>query len=919
MTLKHLFKASAVAVALVLAGCGGDINISEGDVDNSTTTNNNGGTDNPDTGTGTPDDPATATLPGVFDAALTQAVTNALGRNVTVQRLSGTITEDTTLSSDAFYALDGTVFVGGDNESSAVLTVEPGTVIFGRDGGDALVISRGSRIEADATAAEPVILTSLQDVVGEPTGPGQWGGMVLLGNADNNQCPTDGTPCAREVEGVPNAFFGGTDDEDNSGTLRYVVLKNSGFEVTPGNELNGITFAGVGSGTTVEFVQVDSSSDDGVEFFGGTVDVKYLILTNNQDDSIDWDQGYRGRMQHIFVRHNPNSTDANRIIEADNDGSTPDNTPASRPTIANMTAIGNNFDGDDDSEGVYLREGTGALMYNVFVTGPEEMGECFEVESVPVSQANLSNGNIIMENSVFSCTNGETFRFGADDVDLEDWFLNVQQNNFLSDAPMVMSDGNPLAGSPLLGAGQDVANTVDNFFDSVDYIGAFSADEDWRDGWAFGFGGGTVTAPVVTVGCPTGTTSVSPADGSTTTCLLPSSINSDITLTAGNLYAIDGITFVGGDNQDSAVLTIEAGVTVFGRSAGDALVVSRGSQIMAEGSANSPIRFTSEQDVVGEATGPGQWGGIVLLGNAVNNRCPTDGTPCAREVEGVPDAFFGGTDDADNSGVLRYVVVSYGGFEVTPGNELNGITFAGVGSNTTVEYIQVHQNSDDGIEFFGGTVDAKYVVLTDNQDDSVDWDQGYRGRMQFVLARQAADDSDANRLIEADNEGSTPDLAPRSFPTIANFTGIGNNFDADDDSEGPYLREGTAALLYNFVVTGPEGMGECLEVEGIPESQALLTAEAPAERIEITNSVWACENGENFSFEDDEVDLEAFFLSLPDNAIAAGRADVLDGIFTITTNPARDFTGDTFFDNVDFIGAVSESDNWTAGWTIGLE
>lgn len=910
MELKNVFRASAVATAIVLAGCGGDINITEGNIDNSQTINN------PPTQTPTPTPTPSEPLPGEFSSSLTQAVTQALGRSVTVQVLSGTITEDTTLTTDAFYALSGSVFVGGDNENSAVLTVEPGVVIFGQSGSDAMVVSRGSRLEAAGTASQPIIMTSLQDVVGEPISPGQWGGLVLLGNAPSNKCPTDGTPCAREVEGVADAFYGGTDTEDNSGTLQYVVVKNSGFEVEPGNELNGITFGGVGSGTTVDHIQVHNSSDDGVEFFGGNVDVKYLVLTNNQDDSIDWDHGFQGRMQHIYVQHNPNASDANRIIEADNDGSNLDASPKSNPTLVNMTAIGNNFAADEDpSEGIYLREGTGGQFYNIVVTGPSEMGECFEVEGNAVSQANLGDGTILMENSAFACTNEENFKNGDTDVDLEAWFLG-QTGNFVSDAPMIMSDGQPMAGSPLLGVGQDTSNTVDGFFDATNYVGAFDGSSDWREGWAFGYGGGEVTAQAEQVGCPTGTSSILSVDGSTTTCEIPAgTITADTTLTAGNIYALSGVTFVGGDNENSATLTIEPGVTIYGRSASDALVVSRGSQIMAEGTAAAPITFTSTQDVTGEATGPGQWGGVVLLGNAQSNKCPTDGTPCAREVEGVSGAFYGGTNDEDNSGVLRYVVVKHGGFEVEPGNELNGITFGGVGSGTTVEYIQVHQNSDDGIEFFGGTVNLKYVVLTANQDDSVDWDHGYRGKMQYVLVQHATDDSDANRLIEADNDGSNLAAEPKSNPTIANFTGIGNNFNPEDDpSEGIYLREGTGAQLYNLIVTGPAMMGECFEVEGNAVSQANLGDGT----ISMTNAVFACENSENFKNADGDVDLEAWFLGQNGNSIAANRAAVLNGIFTTTDAAARDFTGDTFFDNVDFIGAVEEGNDWTAGWTVGL-
>ncbi|WP_099034434.1 hypothetical protein [Lacimicrobium alkaliphilum] len=916
MQLNTLFKASAVAMAVALAGCGGDININ-------TSTEAPAPAPAPapsPTPTPTPAEP----LPGEFSAALSQAATDALDQNVIVQVLSGRITEDTTLVSTSdsdrvMYALEGQVFVGGDNTDSATLTIEPGTVVFGSTGGDVLVVSRGSQVDAEGSADAPIVMTSLQDITGEETGAGQWGGFVILGNAPSNKCPSDGSDCSLQVEGIEaGAVFGGTDEDDNSGTLRYLVLKNAGFEIAPDNELNGITFGGVGRGTTVEYIQVDSNADDGIEMFGGTVDFKNVVLTGIQDDSVDCDNGWRGRMQFVYVEHDKNGGDANRGIECDNDGSNPGKEPMTQPIIANMTIIGNNFSGTNSSEGVYLREGVGMNIYNMVITGPSEMGECLEAESEPVTQANLGNGNISMQNSAMACTNDENFKFGATDVNLEDWFLG-QDGNFISSSVMLDSDGVPMAGSPLLGAGQDVANTVDgSFFESVDFIGAVG-DDDWRQGWAFGFGGGEVAkegdseAPVA--GCPIGTEAISPVDGSTTTCQLSGRITADMTLTEGNMYALSGQVFVGGDNVDSATLTIEPGVTLYGREGADVLVVSRGSQIMAEGTADKPITMTSRQNVLGEDAFAGQWGGFVILGNAPSNKCPSDGSDCALQVEGIEaGAVFGGTDSTDNSGTLRYVRVMNAGFEIAPDNELNGITFGGVGSGTTVEYLQVHQNADDGIEMFGGNVNFKYVALTSIQDDSVDCDNGWDGKMQYVLVKHADDDSDANRGIECDNDGSNPGKEPMTSPTIANMTIIGNNFAGTNASEGIYFREGAAPKMHNFIVTGPAGMGECLEFESEPVTQANLS-----DGTVMTHSVMACENEENFKFGGSDVNLEDWFLAQDGNQVAAGRSAVLNGIYTIIDSTTEDFSGDTFFDNVDFIGAVEEGNDWTAGWTVGLE
>lgn len=918
MKLKSLFTVSAVATALMLAGCGGDIAINEGDIDNSVTDNSttnggtstggNGGTDN-----GTGNGNSVADLPGVNNQELATQISAQLNADVIVQVLNSNIIEDTTLVNElngtkVIYAISGALSVGGTDVAAATLTIEPGVILFGRSGNDYLVVHRDSKIMAEGTATDPIIMTSLQDVLGEQTSAGQWGGVVILGNAPSNKCPTDGSPCALQVEGAEEgAVFGGDNWEDNSGVLKYVVVKYAGFEIAPDNELNGITFGGVGSGTTVDYIQVHANADDGVEFFGGAVNAKHLVLTGNKDDSVDWDNGFKGKLQHVFIEHARNAGEANRAIEGDNDGSTPGKQPQSNPTIANMTIIGNNFGtADKASEGIYLREGTGAQFFNIAITGPAEMGECFEIEASDVTQANAQDGTIKVENSVIGCNNGENFKNIS-----EDWWLG-QAGNVVTEAPMISSKGIPLPGSPLLGLGQNVANNVDSFFDTVDYIGAFDDSTDWRQGWAFGYGGGEITAPVVVEGCPTGTSAITSIDGVTTTCELKGRYTSDLNLTTGNVYALNGPVFIGNDNADSANLNIAGGVTLYGREGSDYLVVSRGSTIEANGAANSPITFTSSQDLLGETTGAGQWGGIVLLGNASSNKCPTDGSACALQVEGVEEgAVFGGTNDTDSSGTLRYVVVKHAGFEIAPDNELNGITFGGVGSGTTVEYIQVHENADDGVEFFGGTVNAKYVVLTGNKDDSVDWDNGFRGKLQYVLVKHADADGEANRAIEGDNDGSTPDKQPQSNPMIANMTIIGNNFaTADKSSEGVYLREGTLAQLSNFVITGPAGMGECLEVE----DTAYNNGNRDSFAISMTHSVMACENGENFKNVE-----QSWFEGQNGNSIASAQADVLDGIFTTSEAAPKDFSGDTFFDNASHIGAVSADNDWTAGWTVGLD
>jgi hypothetical protein len=237
-------------------------------------------------------------------------------------------------------------------------------------------------------------------------------------------------------------------------------------------------------------------------------------------------------------------------------------------------------------------------------------------------------------------------------------------------------------------------------------------------------------------------------------CQLPSLITGNLVIAerAGTVYSVSGQTRVGTDAGPSAssplpgsqtgILTIEPGVTIFGNSGSDYLLINRGSQIFAEGTSTKPIILTSRQSVEGTtgANSIGQWGGLIVLGRAPSSDgCPSGVTPpsasCEAQVEGG-NQFYGGTLAGDNSGRIRYLRVMHSGFEIAPGNELNGITLAGVGNGTVFEYVQVHNSSDDGIEIFGGTVNLRYIVLTGNDDDGFDTDSGWSGAAQFGIAYQ---------------------------------------------------------------------------------------------------------------------------------------------------------------------------------------
>src|SRR5687767_14063178 len=258
-----------------------------------------------------------------------------------------------------------------------------------------------------------------------------------------------------------------------------------------------------------------------------------------------------------------------------------------------------------------------------------------------------------------------------------------------------------------------------------------------------------------------------------------------------NYYVLRGAVFV----RDAATLNIQAGTTIIGESGSvGTLIVERGGRLMATGTPEAPIVFTSDQPV---GTGNrGDWGGLIINGRARINF--ESGEAAGEGDTGV----YGGNNDNDNSGVLRYVRVEFSGIEFSPDNELNGIAFQAVGRGTQVDHVQAHMSRDDALEWFGGTVDAKYVVASNAADDSIDWTFGWTGRMQFVAVTQRGDDADNG--IEADNNEFNNNVLPRSNPQIYNITMCGDP-DQNEGAESPRaanLRRGTALTLRNFLITG---------------------------------------------------------------------------------------------------------------------
>ncbi len=894
-TIKKL--SLAFCMGLALAGCSDAEVSSPGEnaqVDNGGSGGNNGGNNGGGGQTGT---------------CPTGTTTVASVGNNTTCALSGVITSNLTLTSGVIYQLNGIVEVGvdvGGNGNRAggqavTLTVQPGVRIFGTSGQTALQINRGSKIMAEGTPTLPITFTSREDILGQATATsrGQWGGLVILGRAPINACvgqPGGTTTCETSVEGVPVGFYGGDQVNDNSGVLKYVQVKHSGFVVAANVELNGITLAGVGAGTTVDYVQVHNSSDDGIEWFGGTVNAKHIVVTGISDDSLDWASGWTGRMQYVLAVQA--SDEGDKIVEADNLPQEHTKTPLTAPTLANFTFIGKT--GTTFTSAINQRVGVGGTMVNGVVTGSPA---CLDIDDSATLQSNLRYHSVM-----FAC--GAPYGDDANGAAAQVFTNAANTNNVIGTSSLVSTY---FPGPAEQGMTTFNAPTLSGFFEAANYVGAFGPTETANNNWAFGWTFGLFAPPA----CPTGTTRVGTLNG-LNRCEVSGVHTADLHLSAGNIYQLTGIVEIGRDvgadgaraGGDPANLTIDAGVTVFGNSGQDALQINRGSKIFANGTATNPVVFTALADVNNTAspTARGLWGGIVILGRAPINACvgqPGGTVTCETSVEGVPVGFYGGAVANDSSGSLRYVQVKHSGFIVSANNELNGITFAGVGSGTTVDYVQVHNGSDDGFEWFGGTMNAKHLIVTGISDDGFDWASGWTGSAQFLLAVQALDEGDKN--IEADNLPQEHTKTPLTAPNISNFTFIGQR--GTTHSSSINQRVGVGGYLVNGIVTGSPA---CLDVDDTSTAQG---------NPQYRSVMFDC----GAAYGDDANGLAAQLFGAASNTNSSTSvANTLTATFVNgpTENGRAAFNASTlspFLTNVGYIGAVrNASDTWWQGWTCGL-
>ncbi len=421
--------------------------------------------------------------------------------------------------------------------------------------------------------------------------------------------------------------------------------------------------------------------------------------------------------------------------------------------------------------------------------------------------------------------------------------------------------------------------------------------------------------------------------------VLSGTISSDLTLKTGKTYVLKGIVYV----INGAVLTIEPGTTILGDKASrGTLIITRGTRIVANGTIDKPIVFTSSELT---APKPGDWGGVVILGRAKTN-ASFNGTAGLGEAEGGINngdgyGLYGGADDNDNSGVLKYVRIEYAGYAFLPDKELNGLGLYAVGRGTTISYVQVTYAADDSFEWFGGTVNCDHLIAYKGLDDEFDTDNGFSGKVQFCIGIRdsAIADISGSNGFESDNDAGGSSLVPQTAAVFSNVTLVGPRQNTTNVGNALYrngaqIRRNSSLSVYNSVFLGwPTGLlidattgrptdlnisATTLNIKGLilagcatPLRYAASTT-APTGWATADLTTWfnTIANSNTILSTTSEAGYAAAFnYTNPDFTPAAG-SPVLTGAIS-TTGEAR-MSG---LQNVNYRGAVGAGDNWYKNWT----
>lgn len=498
MKVKYWLVAGAVAAAL--AGCGADEISSAGSTGNVTI--NNPPATNPDP---TPTDPNAGKVqpatgcPTIADAAGLRddgAITGPTG-TYRVCTVPNQITRSATLTRvpGLLYALDGRVDVGADRGAAAptadpvILTIEPGVIVFAKTGTSWLAVNRGNRINAVGTATKPIVFTSRDNVLGLSTddSQGQWGGVVLLGRAPITDCtvapaaPPGTVSCERQTEGsVDPAYYGGATPDDNSGSLKYVQIRYSGYVLSANSELQSLTLSGAGSATTIDYFQSHNSSDDGFENFGGRVNMRHVVVTGADDDSIDVDTGYKGTLQYVIAVQKT-SGNADSIIELDSDNTIQDQSPRTNMKIANFTFVHRN-PATGNNAAMLFRGKADATLVNGVVVSPMACLRLHGSNILTPDAATDKLGPPVFQSVAMQCAT--TALLGSGGVTPEQvaaTFNAGSNNNAAFTATLTNTFINGANETAVVAADP---KTLDAAFDTTTYVGAVkNASDTWYAGW----------------------------------------------------------------------------------------------------------------------------------------------------------------------------------------------------------------------------------------------------------------------------------------------------------------------------------------------------------------------------------------------------------------------------------------------------
>jgi len=523
-------------------------------------------------------------------------------------QLTGSLESDRILDPSVQYTVTGPYLV----KSGAKLTIPAGTVIISQAGTDRYIaVEQGGKIDVHGTSSNPVVMRSQNNTAGD------WGGLLLCGKATT----TEGVNVTAEVGGL---IYGGTDNADNSGKIDYLIIRGAGAQINSESQYNGLTLYAVGSGTQISNVAVIDGADDGVEFFGGTVSVSNLYFENNEDDSVDWTEGWNGTITNTYVSHSKAFSTA---VEADGDNG--------NPKLVNFTAVST-----IGGTALQFKKESGAT-----ITGLSLLGYTTRIDM----RDNGPLSNVIIDGEIADPSNG-----------------------YNSPATVQLS--------------------------------MFS--------WA--------------------------TENSSDTSVLPSTITGTTELNASLVYLLQGTTLV----KSGGKLIIPAGTIIISETGTDKYIaVEQGGKIEINGTNANPVVMKSA------GGNPGDWGGLLLCGEGIT----TEGVDAIAEVGGL---IYGGTNNNDNSGSIDYLVIRGAGAQINSESQYNGLTLYAVGSGTSIKNVAIIDGADDGIEFFGGAVSASNLYFENNEDDSVDWTEGWSGTITNTYILNNG--SSFSTALEGDGDNNNP-------------------------------------------------------------------------------------------------------------------------------------------------------------------